>query len=333
MSRTFNIGMAISEAVEKEMDRDDKVILMGEDMTSLAGALGTFQSVMPKYADRCLDLPISETGFTHFANGAALAGLRTIVDYNISDFALLASDGIINGAPKARFCSIGNASVPTTFLMANGGVGTYGECGLGVNHSQCIESLYFNIPGLKVVMPHYPSDVYGLLRSAISDNDPVVFLYHIGSLGGLREEVDFEPCADYTIPLTNAAKVVKEGSDITIVAIQSMIPVVEKAIAQLEEKGISVEMIDPRVLVPFDAETVYQSVKKTGKLMIVHEAPTRGSFAGEIVKTIMEKDADAIKKPIKDLGALNTPIGSGFYEGMIMPHVEDVVAAAEEMMK
>ena len=186
-----------------------------------------------------------------------------------------------------------------------------------------------NAPGLKIVAPYYPSDALGLMRSCIRDNDPVLYLYHEGSLG-VREEVpdEIEP-----IPLNNAAKIMKEGSDVTIVAIQSMVPIALKAVEELAEKGISAELIDPRVLIPFDYDKVLASLKKTGRLIIVEEAPTRGSFAGEIVRVIAETDPSLLKKPVKVLGALNTPIGSGFSEAYIMPHQADIVNAAQELTK
>lgn len=330
--REITLNSAISEAIQKEMANDPRAFLMGEDIIGQGGGLSIAMGCAQRFPDRCIDTPICESGFSHFANGAALAGLRPIVDIGFSSFATIASDAIINGAPTFRFCTLGEASVPITFIMANGGVGTYDQVGLGCNHSQCMESLFTFTPGLKVVMPYYPSDLHGLLRASIQDNDPVVFLFHIGSLG-LREKVDYTADDDHIIPLNNAAKVLKEGSDVTIVVLQSMIPVALQAAEELEKKGISVELIDPRVLIPFDSKKVIDSVKKTGKLIIVHEAHTRGSFAGEIIKTLMEQDEMIIKKPVRVLGSMNTPLGSGYAEGYIMPHAKDIIEAAEELMK
>jgi len=327
--KELTVNGAIGAAVMKEMDSDERHILMGEDIINPNGAFGAFMGVIGKHSDRCFDMPICEAGFTHFANGAALAGLRPIVDIVFSDFATIASDAIINGAATYRFCTLGKSSVPTVYIMGNGGFGTYGAVGSGCNHSQCMESLFVNTPGLKVVMPYYPEDVLGLLRSSLQDDDPVVFFYHEGSMG-VKQNVEDE---DIVIPLNNAAKIRKEGSDVTIIALQSMVPVAEEAVAALEAEGISAELIDPRVLIPFDKKTVVDSVRKTGRMIVAHEANTRGSFAGEIIKYVVEDDPTVLKKPVKVIGMQNSPIGSGFAEGLIMPKKEDIIAAAKEMMK
>jgi len=330
--REINTTSAIAEAVRKEMARDKNTVLMGEDIIYLNGSFGIFKGCIESATDRCLDMPCSENGFTHFANGLAYAGMRPIVDYNISDFVTIALDGIVNGAATARFCTLGNLKVPITYMMCNGGFSIMGGGGgAGCNHSQCMESLFLNTPGLKVVMPYYPSDIHGLLRASIQDDDPVVFFYCSSGLGA-REKVAFTEEDDYIIPLNNASRIVREGKDITIVALQSMVPVVVEAAAALEKKGIYAEVIDPRVLIPFDSRKVIDSVRKTGRLIVVHETHTRGSFAGEIIRKVAEEDPAMLKKPVKVLGAQNTPIGSAYYESYIMPHAADVIAATEEIM-
>lgn len=327
--RDLYLNRAIAEATHKEMELDPRVILLGEDIINRGGGMSTFLGVPQDFPDRCFDMPICEAGYTHFANGAALAGLRPIVDLMFSDFASITFDAIVNGAAKFRFNSLGEVSVPAVYIAGNGGRGTYDGVGSGCNHSQCIEAWYMNVPGLKIVAPYYPSDALGLMRSSIRDNDPVLFLYHEGSLG-VREKVEDEVVP---IPLNNAAKIMREGSDITIVAIQSMVPLAVKAVEELAAKGISAELIDPRVLVPFDHEKVLASVRKTGRLLIVQEAHTRGGFGSEILRLVAESCPQALKYPAKVLGALNAPIASGFAEAYIMPHKEDIVSAAEAMLK
>lgn len=327
--RDLYLNRAIAEATHKEMELDPRVILLGEDIINRGGGMSTFLGVPQDFPDRCFDMPICEAGYTHFANGAALAGLRPIVDLMFSDFASITFDAIVNGAAKFRFNSLGEVSVPAVYIAGNGGRGTYDGVGSGCNHSQCIEAWYMNVPGLKIVAPYYPSDALGLMRSSIRDNDPVLFLYHEGSLG-VREKVEDEVAP---IPLNNAAKIMREGSDITIVAIQSMVPLAVKAVEELAAKGISAELIDPRVLVPFDHEKVLASVRKTGRLLIVQEAHTRGGFGSEILRLVAESCPQALKCPAKVLGALNAPIASGFAEAYIMPHKEDIVSAAEAMLK
>ncbi len=235
-----------------------------------------------------------------------------------------------NGAPTYRFCSLGKASVPIVYVIGNCGFGKIRGTGSGVNHSQSLESFFMNFPGLKIVAPFYPSDVYGILRASIRDDDPVVFYYDKGYLG-FREEVSDEQL-DSVIDLNDAGRVVREGTDVTIVAWLGAQVLATQAADQLAEMGISAEIVDPRVLVPLDTKTIMKSVRKTGKLVIAHEAHTRGSFAGEIVRCIMEESADAIKKPIKVVGSLNSPIPCGYGEKLMMPQTEDIVNAVKNMM-
>lgn len=327
MRQTY-LNRAIAEAVIKEMERDEKVVLMGEDIINRGGGMSTFLGVPQKFPERSLDMPIAESGFTHFANGAALAGYRPVVDLMFSDFSAIAMDAIVNGASKFRFNSLGKISVPITYVMANGGRGVYDGVGSGCNHSQCVESWYSNVPGLKIVAPYYPVDILGLLRASIQDDDPVIFLYPEGSIG-LRGEI---PDEDYVIPLNGAAKIMNEGTDVTVVAIQSMLPLAVKAVEELKKEGISVELIDPRVLIPFDEEKVINSVKKTGKLVIVQEAHKRAGFGSEIAAIMAEKCFEYLKSPVQRVAALNAPIGSGYTEAYIMPHVEDIVKAVKEIV-
>lgn len=327
--REMYLNRSIAEAVMQEMENDDKVILIGEDLLNRGGGMSIFLGVPQKFRDRCLEMPIAELGFTHFANGAAQAGHRPIVDLMFSDFATIPMDAIINGAPKVRFCSLGELSCPAVYIMANGGRATYGGGGSGCHHSQCVESWFQNVPGLKIIAPYYPSDVKGLLKAAIRDNDPVVFLYHEGSLGvkGVVSE------DDYIISINNAANVIKQGTDVTLVAVQSMVPLAVKAIETLESEGISVELIDPRVLIPLDEEKIINSVKKTGRLVVAHEAPVRGGFGGEIAAVAAENCGHLLKAPIKRVGSLNSPIAAGYAEYYMVPHIEDIVAAVKETLK
>ncbi|MEI3340381.1 MAG: transketolase C-terminal domain-containing protein [Eubacterium sp.] len=326
MAKMF-LNRALAEAVRLEMERDDRVLLMGEDIINRGGGMSTFLGIPQDYPDRCFDMPIAESGYSHFAVGAALQGYRPIVDLMFSDFSAIAFDAIVNNASKWRFNSQGKVSVPIVFFAGNGGRGTYGSVGSGVNHSQCVEPWFMNVPGIKIVAPYYAEDALGLLRASIRDDDPVVFLYHEGSLGKKSEVGE-----DVYIPLNNAAKVCREGADITVVAIQSMVPVVEQAAAELEAEGIDIEIIDPRVLMPLDMNAIKKSIAKTGRLLIVQEAPSRGGFASEIAARAADEAFELLKTPIKKIGALNSPIGSGFSEGFMMPHVEDVIAKVKEML-
>lgn len=323
------LNRAISDAVMAEMKADEKVILIGEDIKNLAGGLSIFMGVPDAFPDRCLEMPISESAYANFACGAAMLGYKPIVDVMFCDFSTITSDAIINNAAKYRFVTNGTKSMPIVFTLGNGSRGTFGAWSTGCNHSQCMENMFHNIPGLKILMPYYPADAYGLLRAAIQDDDPVLFYYHCGSVG-VKAEV---PDGEYVIPIEHAGKVVKEGKDVTIVAFQSMVPMALNAVKELEEAGIDAEIIDPRVLIPFDRETVYNSVKKTGKLMIVHEAPTRGGIGGEIAALVAEDCFDYLKAPIRRLGALNCPSPVGPMEQFLTPKPADIVRVAKELVK
>lgn len=328
MGKKMFLNRALAAATQAEMARDENVILMGEDLLNRGGGLSTFLGVPQAFPERCFDMPLSEQAFTNIAVGMASMGARPVVDLMFSDFTGVCADALLNHATKMRYNTLGQISIPVVYFAGNGGRGTYGGVGSGVSHSQCIEAWFANVPGLKIVAPYYPEDAYGLLRASIRDNDPVLFLYHEGSLGK-KGEVD-EECY---ISLNNAAKVVKEGKDVTIIAIQSMVPIAEEAAAKLEEEGISAEIIDPRVLIPLDEEAICKSVSKTGRAIVVHEAPVRGSFGGEIVSVIADRCFADLKAPVKRIGALNSPIPAGFAEYYMVPHAEDIIEAAKEIMK
>jgi pyruvate dehydrogenase E1 component beta subunit len=320
------LNRAIAAAVSEEMERDESVILLGEDIINTGGGLSVYLGVPQKFPDRCLDMPIAEAGYAYFGVGAAVSGLRPIVDMMFSDFGTICSDAISNGAAKIAFSTQGTVGCPIVFVMANGGRGTYGNFSSGCHHSQCVESWFQNVPGLKIAAPYYPADVKGLLKASIRDNDPVVFLFHEGSTG----VSGMIPDGEHIIPLTNAANILREGKDITIVAIQSMVPLAVKAAENLSGQGIDAEIIDPRVLIPLDEKKIVDSARKTGKLLVVQEAPRRGAFGGEIVSTVVEQLGDTGIR-VKRLGSLNAPIGNGFAEYYLMPKEEDIINAAKNL--
>lgn len=320
------LNRAMARGLGEEMQNDSRVILLGEDIINSGGGMSPFLGVAQKFPERCFDMPIAELGYCNFSNGAAMAGLRPVVDLMFSDFSTIAADAIINGAAKYRFFSQGEINIPIVFVMSNGGKAVYGGVGSGACHSQCCESWFQNVPGLKIVAPYYPADALGLLKAAIRDDDPVLFLYPEAAIGK-RGPV---PDEEFIIPINHAANILREGSDVTVVAIQSMVPLALKAAEALEAEGISAEVIDPRVLVPLDTEKIINSVKKTGRLVTVQEAPVRGSFSGEICAVVMESGCQ-LKSPIRRVGALNSPIPNGFMEELMMPHTEDIVDAVKSL--
>lgn len=329
MKQNF-LNKSIAQAVEEEMDRDQNVILIGEDLKNLHGGLSIFLGVPPKYPDRCLEMPIAELGFTHFAAGAAASGFRPIVDLMFSDFMPVACDSIINFAAKYRYVTHGEQKMPIVYIAGNGSRGTYGGWSSGCNHSQCVEAMFCNVPGLKVVMPYYPNDARGLLKAAIRDDDPVVFFYQLGSVG-IRGEVSEDP--NDIIPLNNAANILKEGTDVTIIAIQGVIPFALEAAQKLADDGISVEVIDPRVISPLDTEKLCASAGKTGRVLITHEGPVRGGVGGEIASVIQENCHKELKAPIKRLGQLHTPGPVGPTEVFMHVNPEKIENAVKELME
>lgn len=294
---TYSQG--INEALEEEMRRDEKVYILGEDVGAFGGCFGVTAGLLAKFGGaRVLDAPISETAIMGSAVGAAVAGLRPVPEIMFVDFVGVCLDELINQAAKMHYMFGGKAKVPLTLRMA---------CGAGVGaaaqHSQSLEALMCHVPGIKVVMPATAADAKGLLKAAIRDDNPVVFLEH-KALYGVMGEV---PAGEYTIPL-GQGDIKREGKDVTILAYSMMLHKALAAAETLALEGIEAEVVDPRTLVPFDKETLYKSIEKTGRLVIVHEAVKQGGFGGEIAALVAEECFDFLDAPIKRVAAPFTPI-------------------------
>lgn len=315
---------ALNEALIEEMARDDKVFIMGEGIAERGGSYKVTAGLLEKFgASRVFDTPISENGFTGAGVGAALTGMRPVVEILFIDFSMLVLDQIINQAAKFRFMSGNTASVPLV-IRTQGGVGN----GLAAQHSQSLEAIFYHIPGLRVVMPSTPYDAKGLLKAAIRCDDPVIFIEH-KLLYMNKAEV---PEEDYIIPL-GEADVKKEGKDLTIVAWSGMIPKVMEAAEILSKEGIDAEVVDPRSLVPLDNPTIIKSVKKTEHVLIVQEAVRRGGVGSDISSIIQEEAFDYLDSPVKILGGLNTPCPFNLnLEKVIIPQVDDIVKAAKNVL-
>ena len=287
-------------ALKEEMERDSTVWALGEDLGFEGGMGGQYKDLQAEFgADRIVDTPISEATIMGAAIGAALAGTRPIAELRFSDFAMCAVDELVNQAAKARYMFGGQARVP---MIARMPIGIRG--GIAAQHSQSPEAWYTHVPGLVVVTPATPADNRGLLKAAIRCDDPAVYMEHKGLWGaeGEVEENDSDP-----IPLGIARKVLT-GSDLTIVTWSAMVNVVKKAALSLADEGISVEVIDLRTLWPWDKDSVFNSVKKTGRLMIVHEAVKVGGFGGEISSEVSEHLFNILKAPVKRMGGARIPI-------------------------
>ncbi len=309
---------AIHAAMVEEMRRDDRVFLIGEDIGVYGGAFGVSAGMIEEFGpNRIWETPISELGFVGAAAGAAMVGMRPIAEIMFMDFMTLAMDPIVNQAAKARYMFGGKASVPMVVRMPNGS-GT----GAAAQHSQSLETLLMHIPGLKVVTPCTPYDAKGLLISSIRDNNPVCFLEH-KLLYKMKGEV---PEGEYSIPL-GVADVKREGTDITVVATEIMVHKSLAAAEVLSAEGISVEVVDPRTLNPLDTKTITESVMKTGRLLVVHEAVSIAGWAGEIMASVSESPAwDYLDAPMRRLTGKFIPIPyNPILEKAAVPQEDDII--------
>jgi len=315
---------AVREAMTQEMERDSRVFLIGEDIGEYGGAFQVSHGMLEKFGhERILDTPITELGLTGAAVGAALIGMRPIAEIMFMDFTTLASEQLVNQAAKLRFMFGGQSTVPMV-LRTPAGSGT----GAAEHHSQSFENWFVHVPGLKVVMPTSPYDVKGLLISSIRDDNPVVFIEHkllYKTKGEVPEEL-------YEIPL-GKADIKRSGKDLTIIATGIMIQKSLAAAEELAEEGIDIEIVDPRTLRPLDTETIVGSVKKTGKVLIVHEAVKTGGFGGELAGVIAESEAFGyLEAPIIRLAGKEVPIPyNRGLEQAAVPQIADIVEKAREL--
>jgi pyruvate dehydrogenase E1 component beta subunit len=315
---------ALNQALREEMQRDKNVFLMGEEVGAYQGAYkvtkGLLEELGPK---RVIDTPITELGFAGLGVGAAMAGLRPIVEFMTFNFSILATDQIINSAAKMLYMSGGQFNIPIVFRGPGGSAFQVSS-----QHSQALESWFAYFPGLKVVMPSTPGDAKGLLKSSIRDNDPVIFIEQERMYGN-KGEVSDDP--EFVIPL-GVADVKREGTDATIVARSLMVPVALKAAEALEKEGISCEVIDPRTIRPLDIKTIVESVKKTNRVVIAEESHPFCGVAAEIASEIMERAFDYLDAPVKRVSGVDVPMPyAKNLEDAAIPKVEDIVAAVKEV--
>ncbi len=324
-SRVIMYRDALQEALAEEMRNDPSVFVMGEGIAERGGSYKVTVGLLDEFGPkRVLDTPIAEASFTGAGVGAALTGMRPVIEILFVDFAMLIMDQIVNQAAKLPFMTGDQARVPLV-LRTQGGTGN----GVAAQHSQSLEALFYHIPGLKLVMPSTPYDAKGLLKTAIRDDAPVVFLEH--KLLYLTEgEV---PEETYTIPFGSAV-VRRPGADITLIAWSNMMPRSLEAAAELAEEGISVEVIDPRTLVPLDLETILKSVRKTQRVMIVQEAVRRGGVGSDIASYIQAQAFDYLDAPIEIVAGLNTPIPYNLeLEAACVPSKDQIVRTARQMTR
>ncbi len=316
---------AVNLAMSEVMRKDENIFLMGEDVGIYGGDFGTSVGMLAEFGEkRVKDTPISEAAIAGAAVGAAITGLRPIVDLTFMDFITIALDAIVNNGAKNNYMFGGGLKTPVTFRVASGsGIGSAAQ------HSQSLESWLTHIPGIKVVAPGNANDAKGLLKSAIQDNNIVIFM-EPKALYGKKEEVTQDP--DFYIPL-GKGEIKREGTDLTIVTYGRMLERVLKAAEEVAEQGINVEVVDPRTLIPLDKELIFESVKKTGKLMLVNDAYKTGGFIGEIAAMVTESEAfDYLDHPIVRLASEDVPVPyARVLEQAVLPDVEKIKAAIIKM--
>jgi pyruvate/2-oxoglutarate/acetoin dehydrogenase E1 component len=315
---------AVREALTQEMQRDPEVFLIGEDIGVYGGAFGATRGMLEEFGpERIRDTPISEAAIAGAATGAALMGMRPVMEIMFMDFLTISMNQLVNQAAKMRFMFGGKASVPMV-IRAPAGSGT----GAAAQHCQSLEAWFVHTPGIKVVAPATPYDAKGLLVTAIRDNNPVLFMEHkllYRTKGPVPEEL-------YTIPM-GKAEVKRAGRDLTIIAYSIMLPRALEAAQQLAAEGIEVEVVDVRSLKPLDKQTIVGSVARTGRVLITHEAPQTGGFGAELAAVVAESEAfDYLDAPIRRLGGRDIPIPyNRTLERATVPQVEDIVASARAL--
>src|SRR5919205_763014 len=312
---------AVRDAMSRAMREDDDVFVMGEDIAEMGGSMGVTQGMLEEFGpERVRNAPISEMALAGAAIGAAIQGMRPVAEIMYEDFLTLATEQIVNQAAKHRYMSGGQVTVPVTF-RTQGGSGW----SPGAQHAQQLEAWFVHIPGLKVVFPSTPTDVRGLLWSAIYDDNPVVFFEH-RTLYGIKEGVpdELDP-----IPI-GKARVHRPGEDVTVIATGRLVHESLAAAKEAEQEGISVEVVDPRTLQPLDEQALVDSVKKTNRCVVAHEAVVRGGFGAEVAALIQYQAFDWLDAPVERVGAKFVPMPfAPVMEEYVVPHAKDVLAAIQ----
>ncbi len=322
----LNLIQSINQAIDEEMRRDPSILVLGEDVRALGAPLGEFKGLFEKYgADRVIDTPISETAIMGAAIGSAATGMRPIANIMYANFLGVCGDELINQLTNMRYMSGGQIKVPVT-IMCYSGAGTRHAA----QHSRNLYGWLMNVTGLKIIAPSTPYDAKGLLKSALREDDPTVFLYHATLVKrGIKSDV---PVEEYIIPV-GKADIKREGKDVTVVAIGLMVHEALEAAEILEKKGIDIEIIDPRTVIPLDKEMIIGSIKKTGRLIIMDEEPKTGSAAAEIAAIIADEAFDYMDAPIKRVCAPDTPVPySPVLEDFWIPDENSLVTAVSELV-
>lgn len=318
-------AQAVNLGIREEMRRNGKIMVLGEDVGKYGGVFGVTRGLFDEFGgERVRDCPLNEAAIVGFGIGLAMAGKPTICELEFMDFVTFAMDGLTNQAPKLRYFWGGQVSVPLVIRTP-----VAATLGFGSQHSQSLEAWFMHVPGLRVVMPSNAYDAKGLIKTAIRDPNPIVFVESI-SLYSTKSEI---PDEEYLIPF-GKADIKRAGDDITVVALGAMVPKALKAAEQLAAEGISLEVIDPRTLAPLDIDTIVDSVKKTGRLVIAHYAHKTGGVGAEIAQQVTERAFDSLDGPVKRVASADVPIGaSQFLEQELFPDETDIIEACKSFRR
>ena len=323
MAELITYREAVAEGIAREMRRDPTVVCIGEDIGAAEGVFKTTVGLFTEFGpQRVWDTPISEQAIVGAALGAAMTGIRPVAEIMFSDFLACCYDYLANEIPKMRYMTGGQVTVPLVIRTANGG-----GLGFGAQHSQAVENWVFAVPGLKIAAPSTPADVVGLMASAIRSDDPVVFFEHKGLFASKGEPAP----PDHVVPLGEAG-VVRQGSDVTIVALASTVPTALSAAEQLAADGIDAEVIDLRCLVPLDVRAVLESVQRTSRLIIVEENPYQGGWGGTVASIVADEGFEALDAPIRRIASACVPLPfADALEDVVIPTVDKVVEAVRKL--
>jgi pyruvate dehydrogenase E1 component beta subunit len=322
MTRELTYSEAIREAMSEEMRQNPDVFLIGEDVGTFGGVWGVSDGMLAEFGEeRIRDTPITEAAIVGAGLGAAMMGMRPVVEIMFGDFLMCAGDQIVNQVAKARFMSGGKANIPLTIRVTTGAPGS-----AAAQHSQSPEAWFMNVPGLKIVAPATPADAKGLLKTALRGNDPVLYFEH-KMLYGDSGEVPDDP--NFMVPF-GKANVVREGADVTVIGVNLMVKKAIEAANQLQKDGISVEVIDPRTLVPLDKATIIQSVAKTSRVVLAYEGHKRAGAGAEIAAMLAEEAVEYLDGPVVRVAAKNVPLPySPVLENFVLPDTNDIVNAVQ----
>lgn len=319
----LTMGEALNRALAEALDREPEMMILGQDIGAYGGTFGVTRGLYDRYGhDTVRDAPLAESGTVGFAIGLAISGVRAVVELEFFDFIGVAMDQVFNQAAKLHYFTGGRLQVPLVIRVP-----IVARMGMGPQHSQSLESWFMHIPGLKIAIPSDASDAYGLMRTALLDTNPVLFVENV-RLYGRRGMVDL--AAD-PVPF-GKARVVREGSDATVVALSSVVHEAVAAAEELEGRGISVEVIDPRTLNPFDIDSIVASLKKTQRLVVTHDAHKTVGVGAEIAALAMEHAFDYLDAPVERVCGLDVPVPSGPLLTEVYPTAADIVAAVERTL-